>query len=80
MAMLPQLYTLSGIATEVRLDRRQVGNILANTPPDGKLEGKPAGMAARRRRSVRSRRPLGASLLREGGVERHAAKPASYAD
>ena len=42
MAMIPQLFTINGVATEVGLDRRMVGSILANVPCDGTLKGKPA--------------------------------------
>jgi hypothetical protein len=66
MAMLPQLFTLNGLATEMRLDRRMVGNILAHVPPDGELKGKPAWrlttfLRAREAREAcenRSREPL----------------------
>lgn len=61
MAMLPQLFSLNGLATETRLDRRMVGNILANVRSDGKLNGKPAWhlstfLRARERREAYSGR------------------------
>jgi hypothetical protein len=42
MAMLPQIFTLNGLATETGFDRRRVGRLLASTTPDGELNGKPA--------------------------------------
>jgi len=42
MAMLPQLYTINGIATETDRDRRAVAKMLADVPPDGQVGKSPA--------------------------------------
>src|SRR5262245_9888315 len=42
MAMTPQLFSLSGAATELGMDRRTIAAALADTPPDGELRGHPA--------------------------------------
>jgi hypothetical protein len=38
MAMLPRLWSLNGLAVELRLDRRTVARKLAKIPPDGRLD------------------------------------------
>jgi hypothetical protein len=42
MAMRPQLWTISGLATELGADRRTVAAKLAGVPPDGTVHGHPA--------------------------------------
>jgi hypothetical protein len=42
MAMLPRLWSLNGLAVELRLDRRTVARKMAQVRPDGLLAKKPA--------------------------------------
>ncbi len=47
MAMTPQLWSISGIATELGVDRRRVGRALSDIPPDeGEGKGKRWRMAS----------------------------------
>jgi hypothetical protein len=39
MAMLPTLYSVSGLSVELELDRRTVAAALRETPADGEVEG-----------------------------------------
>lgn len=41
MAMTPQIFSISGLATEIGCDRRAVAKALSGVKPDGKLKGKP---------------------------------------
>jgi phage terminase Nu1 subunit (DNA packaging protein) len=42
MAMLPQLFSLNGLAVELNRSRRHVAKALREIPADGELAGKPA--------------------------------------
>jgi phage terminase Nu1 subunit (DNA packaging protein) len=42
MAMRPKLWTISGLATELGVDRRTVAARLAEVPPDSTVQGYPA--------------------------------------
>jgi hypothetical protein len=42
MAMTKRLWSISGLAVELNKDRRTVAKALADVPPDGFLQGKPA--------------------------------------
>jgi hypothetical protein len=48
MAMMPQLYSISGLAVELNVDRRTVAARLRNVTPDGRsLAARLAGLAPR---------------------------------
>jgi phage terminase Nu1 subunit (DNA packaging protein) len=42
MALMPQLWTISGLETEIGVDRRTLGQALASVPPEGKVGGRDA--------------------------------------
>jgi hypothetical protein len=42
MAMQAKLWTMNGLSTELRMDRRKLGELLSAVPPDGKEQGFPA--------------------------------------
>src|SRR5262245_2238992 len=40
MAMQAQIHTISGLAVELRRDRRAIAQALSTVPPDGEVQGK----------------------------------------
>jgi hypothetical protein len=42
MPMMAQLWTMNGLSTELRVDRRKLGEVLSSVPPDGEVKGTPA--------------------------------------